>query len=135
MAMSHQEVFRNYLYRLRTYRGYSQKQLAGLLGLHGRKAVSDFEAGRRLPSLHIALALEIVLGTKLSEIYPDLYKELSRQTIDREDRLPARFSRHIRGRVLGKNLYDYPGTGGSQSLGLPPDNQPSVRGVQYRLAF
>jgi len=65
--------------------------------------VSDFEAGRRLPSLDIALTLEIVLGTKLSEIYPDLYRDLGLLAVSREDRLPTRFSRHIRGRVLRKN--------------------------------
>ena len=59
---------RNYLYRLRTSRGYSQKQLASLLGLRIRKPISDFETGRRLPPLKVALLLEIVLSAKLSEI-------------------------------------------------------------------
>lgn len=95
--------FKNYLYRLRRMRGYSQKQLAMLLGLRGRKAISAFEQGRRLPPTSIAMLLEIVLGTKLSEIYPAWYRELGHQAVHREDRLPDRFSRHIRGRVLGKD--------------------------------
>ena len=96
-------LLNNYLFRLRRTRGYSQKQLASLLGLRSYRPVSDFEAGRRLPSLDIALTLEIVLGTKLSEIYPDLYRDLGLLAVSREDRLPTRFSRHIRGRVLRKN--------------------------------
>ena len=95
--------FHNYLFRLRRIRGFSQKQFALLLGLKCRKAISDFESGRRLPELKVALSMEIVLGTKLSEIYPDLYGRLAANAVSREDRLPPRFSRHIRGRVLGKD--------------------------------
>lgn len=95
--------FHNYLFRLRRVRGFSQKQFAALLGLKCRKAISAFESGRRLPPLHIALTMEIVLGAKLSEIYPDLYGHLGTHAVSREDRLPPRFSRHIRGRVLGKD--------------------------------
>jgi transcriptional regulator with XRE-family HTH domain len=84
-------------------RGYSQKQLAMLLGLRARKAISELERGRRLPPATVAMLLEIVLGTKLSEIYPEWYRELGEQAVHREDRLPDRFTRHIKGRVLGKD--------------------------------
>ena len=103
ISMSRETRFKNYLFRLRRMRGYSQKQLAMLIGLRGRKAVSAFEQGRRLPPLMTAMLLEIVLGTKLSEIYPECYGELGQQAVHREDRLPPRFTRHIRGRVLGKD--------------------------------
>lgn len=92
----------NYLFRLRRNRGYSQKQLAHLVGLRSPKAISDLEHGYRLPPLRIALLLEIALGTRVSEMYPGLLLELSEQAIAREALLPARFSRHIRGRVLRK---------------------------------
>lgn len=95
--------FPNYLFRLRRMRSLSQKLFAQLLGLSCRKAVSDFEAGRRLPPLTVALTMELVLGAKLSEIYPDLYRHLGEQAVTREDRLPSRFHRHIRGRVHGKD--------------------------------
>ena len=101
--MSTNVRFKNYLFRLRRIRGYSQKQLAMLLGLRARKAISEFEQGRRLPPLKIAMSLEVVLGTRLSDIYADLYRELGVQAVDREDHLPGRFARHIRGRVLGKD--------------------------------
>jgi len=92
----------NYLFRLRRNRGYSQKQLAHLVGLRSPKVISDLEHGYRLPTLRIALLLEIVLGTRVSEIYPGLVLELGQRAIEREAFLPARFSRHIRGRVLRK---------------------------------
>ena len=93
----------NYLFRLRRIRGYSQKQLAMLLGLRARKAISEFEAGRRLPPLKVAMLMEVALGTRISDIYTDLYRELALQAVRREEHLPARFNRHIRGRVLGKD--------------------------------
>ena len=101
--MSQDIRFKNYLYRLRRIRGYSQKQLAMLLGLRGAKAISGLETGRRLPTVQVAVLLEIVLGTKLAEIYPEWYRELGQQAVHREDRLPDRFTRHIRGRVTGKD--------------------------------
>jgi transcriptional regulator with XRE-family HTH domain len=101
--MSKDTTFTNYLFRLRRIRGYSQKQLAMLLGLRAPKAISEFEQGRRLPGLQTAVLLEIALGTQLRDIYPDMYQHLGRAAVRREDALPVRFSRHIRGRVLGKD--------------------------------
>ena len=101
--MSKDTSITNYLFRLRRIRGYSQKQLAMLLGLRARKAISEFEQGRRLPGLQTAILLEIVLGTRLREIYPEMYENLGMAAVRREDALPDRFSRHIRGRVLGKD--------------------------------
>lgn len=93
----------NHLYRLRRIRGYSQKTLAALVGNCSANALSQFERGVKLPPLRVAMLLEIVLGTKVSEIYVDLHRELGLAAVRREDRLPPRFTRHIRGRVLGKD--------------------------------
>src|SRR6185295_4824295 len=91
----------NHLFRLRRIRGYSQKQLAHLLGLRSPRAVSAYECGQRLPPVKTAMLLEIVLGARLSEIYGELYQALGLQAVDRETQLPPGQSRHIRGRVLG----------------------------------
>lgn len=101
--MSNSNTHHNYLFRLRRTRGYSQKQFAALLGLRSRSSVTDYEKGRRLPNLKTALLMEIVLGTRLSEIYLELYRKLGTQAVEREQQLPARFTRHIRGRVTGKD--------------------------------
>ena len=101
--MSKDIRFHNYLYRLRRMRRLSQKQFATLLGLRSREVIGLYERGRRLPPLRIALSMEIVLGTKLSEIYLDLYRDLGLEAVDREGRLPGRYTRDIRGRVLGKD--------------------------------
>jgi hypothetical protein len=81
------------------------------------------------------LLLEIVLCAKLSEIYPDLYRSLSLQAVTREDRLPLRFTRHIRQRALGKDSRVYLEGGGRQPQRLPPQDPSSVRGTQHRLPF
>lgn len=82
----------------------SQKRLAFLVGLRSLKAISDFEHGRRLPTLQTAMLLEIVLSAKVSEIYVDLYHQLSLQAVAREAALlPPSDSHQIRGRVLGKD--------------------------------
>lgn len=94
---------RNHLFRLRRIRGWTQQQLALLLGLRCSKAVSAMERGLRLPTLKVALTMEVVFGTRLSDIYPDLCAYLAEAAMLREERLPKRFTRHIRGRVLRKD--------------------------------
>ena len=93
---------KNYLYRLRRSRGYSQKTLARLLGMRKAETVSTYESGRRLPQLRTAILMEIILGARLSEVYIDLYRELGLQATRREDGLRPRLTRHIRARVLGR---------------------------------
>jgi transcriptional regulator with XRE-family HTH domain len=94
---------KNYLYRLRRLRGLRQKHLAVLLGYKGTSMISRFENGEAFPSLPAGLLLELALGTKLSEMYVDLYEELQRRIIKRAARLPLSVRRPIRGRVLGKD--------------------------------
>lgn len=127
-------LFQNYLFRLRRIRGYSQKQLALLVGLRIRKPVSDFEMGRRLPPLRVAMAFEVVLGAKLSEIYPDLYHDVGLQAVAREDQLPTRFRRQIRGRFLGQDPLS-PHDHLTPSRTLSTKNAQPDRGVQRRLPF
>lgn len=123
---------KNYLYRLRMYRGYSQKQFGVLVGLPPR-TVSDLEKGRRLPRLVTAIRMEIALGTKLSEMYPDLYRVVGLEVANRERHLPDRFTRHIRARVLRKDSDEPVGSDGNGLQDIPPENAPPVRGGQYCL--
>jgi len=99
--MSANPLFVNHLFRLRRSRSLSQKRLAYLVGASAR-AISDFERGRRLPPLRIAMVLEIVLSAKVSEIYVELCQCLTRDVIGREDALPST-AHEIRNRLLGKD--------------------------------
>lgn len=100
--MSQDILFVNHLFRLRRNRQMSQKRLAYLVGTSVR-AISDYERGRRLPPLRMAMQLEIVLSAKVSEIYVDEYQDLGRQVVTREDALIATSSHEIRDRLLGKD--------------------------------
>jgi DNA-binding XRE family transcriptional regulator len=94
---------RNHIYTLRRIRGLRQKQLAYLLGYRNCSMVSRFETGRSQPSLKVALLMEIVLGARMADIYRDEHQRLVRLTLRRCERLPQPLTRHIRGRLLGKD--------------------------------
>jgi DNA-binding XRE family transcriptional regulator len=94
---------RNHLYTLRRIRGLGQKQLAYLLGYRGTSMVSRFEHGVSLPPIKVALLMEIVLGARLADIYHDEYSRLQRLVLRRCQHLPHAVTRHIRGRILGRD--------------------------------
>ena len=100
--MTQDILFTNHLFRLRRSRTMSQKRLAYLVCTSVR-AISDYERGRRLPPLKVAMLLEIVLSAKVSEIYVDVYQSLGQQAVTREDALPAGADHQIRSRLLGKD--------------------------------
>jgi transcriptional regulator with XRE-family HTH domain len=100
---SHNPNRRNHLYSLRKIRGFRQKHLAMLLGYRGTSMISRFEAGTSLPTLKVALLMEIVLGAHVADIYVDLRHDLEHLALRRAKPLPDRLSRSIRGRVLGKD--------------------------------
>src|SRR5262245_53687072 len=84
---SHQPPGRNHLYALRKVRGLRQKQFARLLGYRSSSMISRFEAGTSLPSLKVALLMEIVLGARVAEIYVDLRHDLEHQALARAQAL------------------------------------------------
>jgi DNA-binding XRE family transcriptional regulator len=100
--MSHDSQFANHLFRLRRNRTMSQKRLAYLVGTSVR-AISDYERGRRLPTLKIAMLLEIVLNAKVSEIYVDVYQDLGQNAVSREDAVLGSSDHQIRNRWFGKD--------------------------------
>ena len=68
--------FPNRLWRQRHRAGLSQQDVADLVGYHTPGEISRFERGERLPSLVMALKLEIVYHTPVAFIFPDLYLRL-----------------------------------------------------------
>ena len=56
--------------------GYSQKDVATLLGHKTATHVSDYERGVRLPSLETALKLETILCIPIAFLYRDLHLQL-----------------------------------------------------------
>ena len=94
---------RNYIFNMRRNRRLLQKQLAVLLGHRYTFMVSKYEHGVSLPPLESAILLEIALGVRLPELYPELYQRLQCLVLKRATGLPLDLRRDLRGRLLGKD--------------------------------
>ena len=73
------------LYRRRM--GFSQKEVARLLGHRDASMVSHYEHSRALPPLIVALSLEIIYRTPVAFLFPAMYDELKRQVRHEEETL------------------------------------------------
>jgi transcriptional regulator with XRE-family HTH domain len=71
------------LYRRRM--GFSQKQIARLLGHRDASMVSHYEHGRALPPLAVALSLEIVYRVPVAFLFPAMYDELKHRIRAKEE--------------------------------------------------
>jgi transcriptional regulator with XRE-family HTH domain len=110
----------NHIFNMRRNRRLLQKQLATLVGHRYTNMISKYEHGLRLPTLETALLLEIALGVRLPELYPDLYQHLQALVLKRSRVLTPDVRRSIRGRLLGKDDHEHTGPGGSLARELPP---------------
>lgn len=73
------------LYRKRM--GFTQKRVAGLLGLRDTSMLSHYEHGRALPSLAVAFKLEVVYRVPVAFLFPAIYNELKRDIRAQEESL------------------------------------------------
>jgi len=83
----HQNQNRLVIYRRRM--GFSQKQVARLLGFAGTSMVSRYEHGRSLPPLNVAFSLGIILRVPVEFLFPALYESLRTNIRAEEDQLGA----------------------------------------------
>lgn len=63
--------------------GFSQKEIAFLLNCQHGAAVSRYERRVRKPSLETAIALEIIYGIPLRELYAGVYDEVEQTVVKR----------------------------------------------------
>jgi transcriptional regulator with XRE-family HTH domain len=75
------------LYRRRM--GFSQKQVARLLGHRDTSMVSHYEHNRALPPLAVALGLEIIYRVPVAFLFPGMHDELKRKIRHDEESLAA----------------------------------------------
>jgi transcriptional regulator with XRE-family HTH domain len=78
MHSSEQKLNNLVLYRRRM--GFTQKQVARLLGQRDTSMVSHYEHGRSYPPLAVALGLEIIMRVPVAFLFPQLYDD-TRQRI------------------------------------------------------
>lgn len=74
----------NNLRRFRRARGYTQKEVAAMLGLKTSSIISRWEKGTRLPDTVNALKLAALYRSAVDVIYQDLRLKLADEIVGRE---------------------------------------------------
>jgi transcriptional regulator with XRE-family HTH domain len=74
-------IHHNLLRKYRKSAHLSQRELARLIGLRSQGVLSEIEAGLKRPGLDAEVASEIVFGSPLRELYPDLYAKAERDVL------------------------------------------------------
>jgi transcriptional regulator with XRE-family HTH domain len=67
--------------------GFTQRQVARLLGHGDASMLSHYEHGRALPPLAIALSLEIIYRVPVAFLFPAIYDDLKLRIRNAEDSL------------------------------------------------
>jgi transcriptional regulator with XRE-family HTH domain len=67
----------------RLHSGFTQKELAFIIGVKTRTFISYLEGRKRKPKLEIAFALYIVFGTESLDLFPGLFEEVEETVIAR----------------------------------------------------
>jgi transcriptional regulator with XRE-family HTH domain len=75
--------FHCYLRPHRRERGFTQKELAHLLGCKSDTVITRLENGQRKPSLRIALACYIIFGTPPHEMFPGVFSRIEKCILNR----------------------------------------------------
>jgi len=104
---------------LRTHRrrvGFTQKELAFLLGCQKGSKVSRYERLIRFPSLKTALAYEAIFGTSMQELFAGIYEEIEQEVrkraevlfqklyTEKPDPVTARKLDHLRTIIFGPDI-------------------------------
>lgn len=70
--MRNKECIPNRLRKYRRIMGYSQVEVARMLGLKSKGRISEWESGRRLPGIRNLIKLSILYRTLIDHLYYDL---------------------------------------------------------------
>lgn len=77
----------NNLKMLRKKFGYTQKQMATLLGCNSQVTYCRYETGKRALPIQQLIALEALAGASLKTIYPSAYQAITDQVAARLEHL------------------------------------------------
>lgn len=84
--------------------GFTQKQVAQLLGHRGVSMISHYEHGRSLPPLPIALSLEIILRIPVAFLFPGIYDDIKRRIRQQEEGLAGAGQKSLFGTIRSPHL-------------------------------
>lgn len=87
------ELLGNRLWKYRKRMGFTQWQVAALLGYLSRTDISHFEHAQKLPSLVTALKLEILYRVPVAFLFPERYQRLKIDLREREERFRKKWER------------------------------------------
>lgn len=73
----------NYVRTCRLRHALTPQELAHLINQRSATAISQFEAGDRVPSLEGVLALQVVFGLKPHELFPDFFAKVEEAVMRR----------------------------------------------------
>lgn len=62
--------------------GLQQKEVAKILGLKSPSSISEWEHGKRLPSLKNWIKLSIVYNTLMDNLFADMRREILYEVVD-----------------------------------------------------
>jgi transcriptional regulator with XRE-family HTH domain len=102
-SMARQKL-QNYLRTYRKRAGFSQDEMAFLLGCRRGTKVSRYECFRRLPELQTVLAYEVVLGVPARELLAGIFEQVQRVTIRRAKTLYRRLDATPHKRLTAQKL-------------------------------
>lgn len=92
---------------LRTYRkrtGFSQREVAFLLGCSDGTKVSRYERLARKPTLHAVFAYEMIFRVPAREMFAGLYQKVEQRILERARRLDDTLSARKLDRVTARKL-------------------------------
>jgi len=80
----------NYVRTHRKRHALSPDDLAHLIRQDAASAISQYENGRRVPTLEVALALQVVFGMAPREMFPDFFAHIEEEVMCRGAKLYER---------------------------------------------
>lgn len=94
----------NYLRKHRKRAGFSQRDVAYLLGGHDAARVSRYEYFNGSPSLRVSLAFAIIFNTPIREMFEGEYKKVEKVVLCRARFLAARLAANKRDHFVEQKL-------------------------------
>ncbi len=94
------KLIENNLWIARKSAGYSQKQAAALLDITPG-LISQYEQGRKIPSLYVGFGLEFLYGAALTKSYPALCAEITEKIEAKSRSMPLIARREQNGKDEG----------------------------------
>src|SRR5271157_219357 len=112
----------NYLRTYRKNRGFSQREVAFLLGCHSAAKVSRYERSKRIPPLETIFAYEVILGIPARELFAGIQERAERRALHRVRLLARRLARKTSDPVLARKMAFLRGVAkrGSEELRYEP---------------